>query len=202
MNRAAWRSGMRICLLSVAWVMKQAAPMAARQKAVSSGLTPAARTVFGDQADDRPGKDGQQDQDQAVAAGGRGDGRRQGRGHECHSSVRWSHEKNAVSVHSVWKNGQARSLPRSVRVLPVALACRAGREGARRQFCQLAGGAALDREGLPKPGQEGMDAFQNGVRSLLVRHMRGTAGQPSRKSARTGSAPVRPAGGATVRPSA
>ena len=34
---------MRICLLSVAWVMKQAAPMAARQKAVSSGLTPAAR---------------------------------------------------------------------------------------------------------------------------------------------------------------
>ena len=46
-----------------------------------------------------------QDQDQAVTAGGRGDGRRQGRGHECHSSVRWSHEKNAVSVHSVWKNG-------------------------------------------------------------------------------------------------
>ena len=135
------------------------------------------QAVFGDQADDRPGKDGQQDQNQAVAAGGRGDGRGEGRGHECHSLVKWSHEKNAVSVHSVRKNRTGRGLSCLIVDLPVALACRAGREGARRQFCQLTGGAALHREGLPEPGQEGMDAFQYGVRGLLVRHMRGAAGQ-------------------------
>ena len=35
-----------ICRRRLAWVMKQAAPMAARQKAVSSGLTPAARQFW------------------------------------------------------------------------------------------------------------------------------------------------------------
>ena len=106
-----------------------------------------------------------------------------------------------MSAHSARKRrtGQPWARPAGVVALPVAPACRTDGEGARRQFRQLAGGAALNREGLPKPGQEGVDACQNGVRGLLVGHMRGTAGQhlggvPEQAQHLSAPLPVQPRG--------